>query len=152
MMLEIKIKPFSELSTMEFYQISKLRIDVFVVEQQCPYHELDDHDIDDTTQHVMIYKEQQLIAYARCLKPTATFSGAAIGRVVVSDTARGQGIANILMNKAIEQVHLRWPQSELYISAQSYLLTFYTHLGFELCSEPYLEDGIAHQDMKLKKR
>ena len=151
-MYEIQKKLFQELTTYELYQLLKLRIDVFVVEQACAYPELDNKDCDSNTWHILIYEKNQLVAYARCLAPDTTFVGAcAIGRVVVAEQARGKGLAETLMSQAMSTCHEFWPNSELKISAQSYLLGFYARLGFEVSSEPYLEDGLPHQDMTLVK-
>ena len=151
-MYEIQQKKFEELTSTELYELLKLRVDVFVVEQQCAYPELYDKDCDRDTHHILMYEQNQLVAYARCLAPNSTFTDAcAIGRVVVAKQARGKGLANALMTQAMQACLDRWPQSDLKISAQSYLLGFYGQLGFEVCSEPYLEDGLPHQDMKLVK-
>ena len=151
-MYEIQQKKFSELTTTELYQLLKLRVDVFVVEQACAYPELDDKDCAADTQHILIYEQNQLAAYARCLAPNSTFADAcAIGRVVVAEQARGKGLAEELMSQAMKTCQNSWPTSDLKISAQSYLLGFYARLGFEVSSEPYLEDGLPHQDMILVK-
>ncbi len=150
----IKIKSFEELSTSELYQILKLRVDVFIVEQACAYADLDDLDQGKDVVHIIIYQNDddnaQLLAYARCLPPEMVFNdSAAIGRVLVAQKGRGKGFANKLMLAAIQQCQLHWPDKTIKISAQTYLNDFYKGLGFTVISEPYLEDGIEHQEMEL---
>ncbi|SFB91398.1 GNAT family N-acetyltransferase [Pseudoalteromonas denitrificans] len=147
-MLNKITKSFNELTTNELYQSLKLRVDVFVVEQNCVYPELDDLDMHEHTRHVLIYDDEELLAYARCLAPKTVFTHEpAIGRVVVSKLGRGKGLAKELMLCAIKECELFWPEHMIKISAQTYLLFFYQSLGLEVVGDAYLEDGIEHQDM-----
>ncbi|MCQ8877319.1 GNAT family N-acetyltransferase [Pseudoalteromonas shioyasakiensis] len=146
--MDLLVKPFSALTTSEFYTIVKGRIDVFVVEQACPYPELDDVDCNSATQHLYWFTEEQLGAYARCYIKNEQYS--AIGRVLISKTQRGNGFAQKLVEQAIAVCVEQWPSKDVYIGAQTYLLDFYRSFGFSAIATPYLEDGIEHQDMILK--
>ncbi|HEA15405.1 hypothetical protein LCGC14_2958170 [marine sediment metagenome] len=148
--MQLVSKVFSELSTRELFAIMRTRVDVFVVEQQCPYPELDDIDCSATTQHLYWLEAEQLAAYARCYEKNEQYS--AIGRVLVEQSQRGKGLAAQLVKEAIQCCFTHWPNKDIYIGAQTYLLGFYQSLGFQCTGEPYLEDGIAHQDMILKNR
>lgn len=141
-------KSFSQLTTTELYQVLKLRVDVFVVEQECAYPELDNLDMNYDTRHIMFYQNETLLAYARCLAPKVVFDiNPAIGRVLVSKEGRGRGLAKELMLESIKESQAAWPNQDIKLSAQTYLLDFYKSLGFSPIGEAYLEDGIEHQDM-----
>jgi len=141
-------KSFVQLTTTELYQLLKLRVDVFVVEQECAYPELDNLDMNHDTRHIMFYEGDALLAYARCLAPKVVFDiNPAIGRVLVSKQGRGRGLAKELMLESIKQAESSWPKQNIKLSAQTYLLDFYKSLGFSPIGEAYLEDGIEHQDM-----
>ncbi|WP_440053167.1 GNAT family N-acetyltransferase [Pseudoalteromonas sp. T1lg65] len=142
------IKNYQSLSKDELFEILRLRVEVFVVEQNCPYQDIDETDRAQETQHVFLTSSDELVAYARCYRKND--KAAAIGRVIVSSNARGQGIAHQLMERAIETCFMQIPAEHLDISAQCYLADFYTRLGFEKQGEAYLEDGIPHQDMRFK--
>jgi len=141
------IKPFATLTQAELYQMLRVRQDVFVVEQNCPYHDIDDTDSD--WLHVLGYQEQQLVAYARLRLGTLQHpSVARIGRVLVTENTRGRGIARELMQRSMRYIHEHAAERVVAISAQCYLLDFYRSLGFKNVGEPYEEDGIPHQDME----
>ncbi len=143
-----KIKPFKGLSIDELYDILKLRVDVFVAEQQCPYPEIDGKDRHPETWHVTGWTlKNDLAAYLRILSPGTSFKQAGIGRIVVAEKSRGKGICKIMIQKAFDQVRSAWPGQNIKIGAQVYLKEFYMSLGFQTVSEPYLEDGIPHIDM-----
>ena len=149
-MKNITIKSFNQLTTNELYDILTLRVNIFVVEQTCPYPELDGLDTLAGTRHLSILKNDELIAYARCIAPGDSYpSSAAIGRVVVAESARGAGVAKKLMREAIACCKSEWPEVAIEISAQCYLTDFYQSLGFSVEGESYLEDGIPHIHMKL---
>ena len=114
-----------------------------------PYPDLDALDRLDDTFHVTIKQNQQVVACARCLAPNTVFDTPAIGRVVVAKDYRGQGIAKQIMQAAIQHCQQQWPHQAITIAAQYYLLAAYGHLGFEPIGEPYEEDGILHQNMRL---
>lgn len=146
--MDLKIKPFSGLTTPELFIIAKGRVDVFVVEQACAYPELDEIDCDNATQHLYWITNGQLGAYARCYIKDTQYS--ALGRVLVSQEQRGNGLAQKLVASAIATCFEQWPCRDIYIGAQTYLLDFYRNLGFTAIAQPYLEDGIEHQDMILR--
>lgn len=155
---------FEELPSLLLYRALKLRSDIFVVEQNCVYPDLDDKDVHPDTLHLLLEVEQDaqtknashlasnVVAYARCLAPNVSYSGSSIGRVAVSAAARGNGIAKLLMLEAIALCKHNWPDQNIQIGAQVYLQNFYTQLGFIPFSEPYDEDGIMHIDMEFKTR
>src|SRR5690606_34790745 len=144
-----KIKEFEELSNFELYQILQLRINVFVLEQECLYPECDNKDL--KGKHLMGYLNNQLVAYARLLPPGVSYPDASIGRVVVHPQCRHLKLGNALMSKAIAQVREDFPNEDIRISAQAYLQGFYERVGFERVSEEYLEDNIPHVEMLFEK-
>lgn len=142
---------FNQLNANTLYDILKLRIDVFVVEQACAYPELDNKDRHPETQHLLaLSTDGELLAYARILPPGISYPEASIGRVVVAPLGRGQGLATPLMQHAIASALATWPTAGIQIGAQDYLKGFYQKLGFVPCSDVYLEDGIAHIDMRYQ--
>ncbi|WP_341456228.1 GNAT family N-acetyltransferase [Pseudoalteromonas ruthenica] len=142
-------KGFDDLTTTELFTLMRARVDVFVVEQNCPYPELDDGDIDAKSKHILGYQNNQLCAYARCINKSGSV---AIGRVLVLPHARGQGVAQRLMQHALGVCEQFFSERPVMLSAQTYLLGFYQQLGFVTRGSPYLEDGIEHQDMYLYRR
>ncbi len=143
---------FAELSNKQLYLLLKHRVNVFVVEQNCPYPELDDKDDLATTRHLIGTDEQgNILAYARILAPHVSYEEASIGRVLVVKQARGQGVASQLMSRAIDVAGRYWPETNIQIGAQAYLEAFYQQQGFETVSDIYLEDNIPHLDMLLCK-
>ncbi|MCE9679913.1 GNAT family N-acetyltransferase [Shewanella sp. AS1] len=141
---------FAELTTKQLYQLLKTRVDIFVVEQNCPYPELDGKDCLSDTRHLLATDEQgSVLAYARVLAPGVSYSDASIGRVLVVEAARNQGLAFELMQRAIAIARRQWPQTAIQIGAQAHLQGFYQGLGFVTESAVYLEDGIPHVDMRL---
>ena len=146
--MAFKCEPFSALDSQTLFAIMRERVDVFVVEQACPYPELDDVDIADATRHLYSLNRQTVNAYARCYEKDAHYS--AIGRVLVAQSQRSSGLGKELVSHAINCCKAQWPSRDIYIGAQTYLLNFYRSFGFECVGNEYLEDGIAHQDMILK--
>ena len=146
--IQWKIKSFSRLGIDELYELLKLRVDVFVVEQNCPYPEMDDKDRHPETLHLAgRRKDGELMAYLRILPPGLSFKEVSIGRVVVAKESRRQGISDIMIKKALGQINRIWPNENIRIGAQVYLKKFYEFHGFEAASESYFEDGIPHIDM-----
>ncbi|WP_296048755.1 GNAT family N-acetyltransferase [uncultured Alteromonas sp.] len=143
--------PFSQLTTDQLYELLKLRTDVFVVEQNCPYPELDDKDRMNGVYHLLGTTENGLVAYARLLPPGVSFPQVSIGRVVVAQQARGEGYGQLLIQKALQECQRYWPDQDIQIGAQVYLQQVYQQFGFVRNSEDYLEDGIPHVDMVLTK-
>ncbi|WP_261923754.1 GNAT family N-acetyltransferase [Shewanella sp. NFH-SH190041] len=147
--MQWKMAQFSALSVLEWHDIVQLRINVFVVEQACAYPELDGKDIHVQTRHLAAYRQGKLLAYARVLPPGVSYPQSSIGRVVVAKSARGDGLATELMQRAIALSKQCWPAVGIQIGAQQYLQRFYTDLGFVPVSDIYLEDNIPHVDMVL---
>jgi len=146
-------KKFNELTTNELYDILKLRIDVFVVEQTCYYADLDDYDRHTDALHCFAYyispkNNQTLVAYARILPKQTTYADyISIGRVVTSPVYRGNKIGYALIEQTIDACELNFSNESIKISAQEHLQTFYKHYGFVTVSEMYLEDNIPHISM-----
>ena len=146
--MDWKIYTFKQLSLDLLYDLIQLRIDVFVVEQNCPYRELDDKDrLDDTLHFIGFDKQGKMIAYARLLAPDVSFPEASIGRVLVVKESRGKGMARQLVNQGISIIKRTWSDSNIQIGAQQYLQHFYQSMGFQINSDMYLEDGIPHINM-----
>jgi len=141
-------KTFQELSVNELYDLLKLRAEIFVVEQDCVYNDLDDFDKEAVL--VFYVENGEIIATARLLKPGARFADFSIGRVVVKKDKRGTGLGKALMYAAIDYCITNWKAGKIKISAQLYLQRFYEELGFEVVTEMYLEDGIPHVGMVYK--
>ncbi len=138
-------KAFDQLSLSELYAILQLRAEVFVLEQQCFYQDLDE--CDQEAYHLAAWKESILLGYVRLLPPGQKYATPSLGRVVNRSEARGGGLGKELLNKAIAESELRWPGQGIIISAQQYLERFYQDVGFSTQSRPYLEDGIPHIEM-----
>jgi ElaA protein len=145
-MYQTKLVSFDELDGASLYQLLKLRTDIFVVEQNCPYPELDNRD--QASLHGLAYENDTLIGCLRIL-PRNQAGAVAIGRVAVHADYRSNGIARKLLNEAIESIQ---EQGEILINlqAQAHLKEFYASFGFEEKSEVYLEDGIPHLDMQMR--
>lgn len=141
-MLEIHIKNFNELNIDQLHDLLRLRSEVFVVEQDCVYQDIDGKD--KLALHVLGYKADELVAYARAFKPGDYFAEAAIGRVVVKKSARASKFGYDIMKATIEYLEQNLKAHSITLSAQTYLKNFYENLGFKKEGEPYLEDGIPH--------
>jgi len=147
-MLNWQLKRFDELSTHTLYALLRLRTEVFVVEQDCPFQDMDNQDQD--ALHLFARQGDEssnIIAYLRILTSKDTTNQMEIGRVITSESARGHGYGRELMLKGIETVETHFPQQSIYLSAQQRLHELYAGLGFKVVSEPYLEDGITHVAM-----
>lgn len=144
-----QLKQFSELSPIELYRLLQLRADVFIVEQYCNYRDLDDKDLN--CYHLLGYEGNQLVSYARLLDVGVSYpTDCSIGRVCIHSSIRQQGLGIELMEKSITYCRELFPNTAIHISAQSYLLKFYTDLGFESTGKEYLEDEILHTEMIMK--
>ena len=140
------IKKFSELSAEEIYNILKLRSEVFVVEQNCVYQDIDEKD--QKAIHLFIEKNSEIIAYTRIFKKGDYYEeNPSIGRVVVSKKERGKNLGKEIMKKSIYYVKENMDEKKIELSAQKYLDKFYKELQFYSEGEDYLEDGIPHQRM-----
>jgi ElaA protein len=141
-MLEITIKTFQELTTKELYDLIQLRIDVFCVEQNCVYQDLDGKD--EKAIHIIGKKNNKIIAYTRVFKPGDYFKESSIGRVVVRKDERQHKYGYDIMKASIQAVKEYFNETTIKLSAQTYLRKFYNNLGFKEIGEEYLEDGIPH--------
>jgi ElaA protein len=139
---------FAELDTDQLYQIMRLRQLVFVVEQNCVYPDLDGLDRDSF--HLCVWRDGELLAYLRCLPPGLDYIESALGRIVVSQQARGLKLGRELVSRGITFNLETWPGSGIRIGAQTYLEKFYQDLGFEAVGDSYIEDGIPHIKMLLR--
>jgi ElaA protein len=145
----IEIKHFSACTKFEMYGLLRLRSEVFVVEQDCVYQDLDTKDLD--AYHVIMKSNSdEIIATARILKPGVSYPEVSIGRVCTSKKIRQQGKGVELMNATLAFIDQHWPSTECVISAQVYLQRFYESLQFIAEEEVYLEDGIPHIQMRRK--
>ncbi|RCW87254.1 GNAT family N-acetyltransferase [Phyllobacterium bourgognense] len=144
--VKVVLSGLDELSPRDLYDMLKLRVDVFVVEQKCPYPELDGKDVD--ALHLRLLCGNDLVGSVRIRKPAKTDPAARIGRVVVAPQHRGKKLGDRLMVEAIAQCERLYPESPIKLSAQSQLLRFYGSFGFVPISKEYLEDGIPHVDMQ----
>lgn len=142
------IKAFSELSNLELYGILKLRTDIFVVEQICPYPELDGKDLH--AHHVIArLKAGDYVGTLRIFWEEETVGLCTIGRVAVASSHRGRNYGRIILQHAIDFCKSELKARKIHISAQAYLTKFYEEFGFEQVSEVYQEDGIDHVSMYL---
>ncbi|NEW79086.1 MAG: GNAT family N-acetyltransferase [Gelidibacter sp.] len=141
-MLKILTKSFTELSTKELYDILQLRAEVFVVEQNCVYQDIDGKD--EKALHVIGFKNDKIVAYCRIFKPGDYFEKASIGRVVVAKNERKFGYGHIIFQHSVEAVKEHFKETSIKISAQLYLKIFYESHGFIQVGEGYLEDDIPH--------
>ena len=138
-------KSFEELTTTELYGLLRSRVDVFVVEQHCPYPELDQWDQKAT--HLWAEAKGNIAAYCRLFAPGVRFENASIGRVLTTAPFRRQELGKQLMTRALKILDSAYPGHKVQISAQDYLLEFYSRLGFVSTGKQYLEDGIPHSEM-----
>jgi len=145
-MLKWSIKPFEALSVHELYDLLRLRSEIFVVEQNCVYLDLDGKD--KVALHLFGEFEGKIVAHARLFKAGISFDNASIGRVVVDANYRDKKWGHELMREAIAGVFLHFGESQITIGAQLYLKKFYESHGFVQISEMYLEDDIPHIEMK----
>lgn len=145
-MLKWSIKPFEALSVHELYDLLRLRSEIFVVEQNCVYLDLDGKD--KMALHLFGEYEGKIVAHARLFKAGISFDNASIGRVVVDATYRDRKWGHDLMREAIAGVLIHFGESQITIGAQLYLKKFYESHGFIQTSDMYLEDDIPHIEMK----
>ena len=134
-----------QLSAAELYAVLAAREAVFVVEQACPYQELDGLDLQ--AMHLVAWSGAEVAAYLRVLPPGVRFGEPSIGRLLTTRAFRGQGLGREMVAQALQQIAQAYPRQPVRISAQTYLQHFYAAFGFETVSETYLEDGIPHVEM-----
>lgn len=144
--MELTVKHFSQLSAEELFEIYKLRVSVFIVEQRCPYQDVDD--ADRTAYHLWLRDENGIAAYARLLPPGVTFPTAAIGRVIA--VRRRCGLGTRIVGAAINAAREKLSADVITIEAQVYARSLYEKAGFVQTSEEFLEDGIPHVQMQLR--
>lgn len=142
MQLQWVLKKFEELSPYELYNVLRLRSEVFVVEQNCVFLDMDNKD--QQCHHLMGSHDNELVAYVRLLPPGLAYDEISIGRVVSSPKYRGSGAGKVLMHKAIATAAELFGKQPIRIGAQLYLKNFYSSLGFEAQGDIYMEDGIPH--------
>ncbi|NRB69084.1 MAG: GNAT family N-acetyltransferase [Vibrio sp.] len=152
-MLEWRVKTFSELSVYELYECLRLRVDVFIVEQQAPYSDLDGKDVDPETRHVMGFDGDKLVAYSRLMAQglgyppevqqfiEAKDKDVCIGRVIIAKSHRGKGIGHDLMALSFSTIREIYPQDSIFISSQQHLRDYYGAHGFKVFTDRYYEDG-----------
>jgi ElaA protein len=139
--MELHVASFAELDTRTLYDLLRLRVDVFVVEQKCPYPELDGRDTEPDTRHLWLSRDGAPVAYLRILAdPDGT---ARVGRVVVATAERGTGAAGLLMSAALDEIGDR----PSVLDAQAYLVRFYERYGYVVTGPEFLDDGIPHVPM-----
>lgn len=144
-MLIIKTKTFKQLTLDELYAVLQLRSEIFVVEQDCVYQDIDGKD--QKALHVLGFKDKKLVAYTRIFKQGDYFKEASIGRVIVAKNERKHQYGYDIMNASLKAVETYFDTNLITISAQVYLINFYHNLGFKCIGESYLEDGIPHIQM-----
>ena len=145
--MEITIKTFDELTINELHDLLQLRSEVFVVEQDCVYQDIDGKD--KKALHVFGIKDCKMVAYTRCFGPGFYFAEAAIGRVVVPVAERKYGYGHKIMKASMDAIKNRYNTEAIKLSAQTHLKKFYESHGFKQVGEGYLEDGIPHVAMVL---
>ncbi|MGL5256716.1 MAG: GNAT family N-acetyltransferase [Proteocatella sp.] len=143
------VKKFDELNAKDIYNILALRNEVFVVEQDCIYQDCDYKDLN--SYHLFLEQNNRIIAYLRILEKGISYDEISIGRVAVKKDFRGNGLSREMMLKAIAFIENDLKETTIKIQAQSYLINFYSSLGFKPISDEYLEDKIPHIDMLYNK-
>lgn len=141
-MMTIQVKTYQDLSVDELYAILQLRSEVFVVEQDCVYQDIDGKD--QNALHIIGYKNNTIVAYTRVFRPGFYFEEASIGRVVVKKNQRQHQYGYDIMKASIDAIKMAYNETKIKISAQTYLKRFYNNLEFFEIGEEYLEDGIPH--------
>lgn len=144
-MMELFVKSFEELSTRELYDLLRLRVDVFVVEQRCPYPELDGRD--QAALHVWLQDETGIQAYLRIMDRGVSSEYVSIGRVIA--VKRRQGLGSRILAEGVRLARERFGAEQIYLEAQVYAKSLYEKQGFLAISEPFPEDGIPHVKMLL---
>lgn len=144
---------YDELTRDDVYDLLRLRSEVFVVEQACPYLDPDGKDRDAQARHLLgRVGNGELVAYARLLPPGLSYEEASFGRVVTATSARAQGLGHALVVEALHHMDTAWPHHAIQIGAQAHLAAYYARHGFEVCSDVYDEDGIPHVHMRRAAR
>lgn len=143
-----KIKTFGELSAQELYKIIQARVEVFVIEQNCPYQDLDNSD--QKAVHLWSEIDDEVVGYCRIFDAGIKYDECSIGRVLTTEKGRGKNIGRQMMKFAVETIESRFRKTSIRISAQDYLLKFYQEFAFESTGKNYLEDDLPHTEMLRK--
>lgn len=143
--MNFSVKYFDDLNTVELYEIIKARVNVFVVEQNCPYVELDD--IDYESLHIFSQSGKKISSYLRAFYKDETKEVVRLGRVLTVD--RGSGLGGKLLKEGIKVVKEKMNPKKIFIEAQTYAIGYYEKEGFKVCSDEFLEDNIPHVEMEL---
>ena len=146
--MELTVKKFDELNTAELYSILRARAEVFVVEQNCVYQDLDGKDLG--AYHVMLCEGGEVVGYLRVIDRGISYDTASIGRVITTARGRGKGLGYIIINEGIRVARECFGADAITISAQCQARGFYEKFGFKAVSEQYLEDDIPHVRMVLE--
>lgn len=141
------IVSFDALSREDLYRILQIRNAVFIVEQNCPYQDVDNRDFG--AFHLFYVSDNAMLAYCRLLPAGSSYKEVSIGRFLTVRSARGQGLGKVMMEKAVQFIKTEWPKQNIRISAQKYLQVFYESFGFKVQGPDYLEDNIPHVEMLL---
>lgn len=145
--LQWECQTLAKMSAQDFYEIAKLRQQIFIIEQSCIFADLDE--LDPVTHHLFARHKNDLVAYSRVLPPHKAKDPVYLSRICIDINYRKNGFGNILVKKALDYIHKHFPGKEIVISAQSYLEKFYEQFDFKQIGKPYLEDGIPHIPMHL---
>lgn len=145
-MITTAIKHYSKLTINEFHDLIALRIEVFIIEQNCPYQELDGLDKD--ADHLIVRSDEKIIATARLLKPGIVYPETAIGRVVTAPQFRHLKLGHLIMKSVLTYLVNEKHENAARLSAQSHLVNYYGKHGFVSTGKEYLEDGIPHTEMR----
>ena len=143
-----KIKSFDKLTIKELYAILKIRQEVFIVEQTCYYLDADGYD--EKAIHIWGEKDEEIVAYCRIFEPKIKYPESSLGRVLTNPSYRNLKLGKTLIQFALETIKTRFNTTECRISAQDYLIKFYSDFGFQDTGEKYLEDDIPHTEMARK--
>lgn len=144
-----QVKSWDELTKIELYEILKLRQEVFVVEQCCPF--VDNDDMDQVSIHIFQTEDEgRILAYGRIVPPGTEFKELSIGRLVTHPEERGKGLGRALVKRTLEEAHAAYGRQAIRITAQWYLRKFYGSFGFETDGEEFMLDHIPHQEMVRK--
>jgi ElaA protein len=142
-------KGHRDVSTSELYACLRLRSEVFIIEQNCIYRDVDGKDLAGETRHLMAWRGSDLVAYLRILDPGQNEGRALVGRVVTSASVRGAGLGHELIQRGLAECRRHWPGTDIFLRAQAHLQKYYERHGFVVVGEPFDDDGILHVGMLL---
>jgi ElaA protein len=146
MSIEWQWRRYGEFTSLEIYAIFAARQAVFVVEQNSPYLDMDGKDLD--AWHLIAWSGEEVAAYLRLLAPGVSYPEPSLGRILTTKIGRGSGLGRELVARGLEKMHALYPALPIRIGAQAHLQKFYGSFGFVQASEPYVEDGIPHIEMR----